>query len=115
MQPALGANNGMRPEGPPVATYTYPHVEEGEDAQRANAFLPLGDERPDPNDETTWFNVTDENRESFFREVAGRKLNVIQPVYQLPADQDENKVRIAPSLCLSFLERKEELIDGMGM
>jgi hypothetical protein len=51
------------------------------------------EEPEDPNDEETWFRVTPENIHTFFRLVHGRKLNTVQPVYQLPSDAEEVKVR----------------------
>jgi hypothetical protein len=39
------------------------------------------------------FPVTDEIAEELYREVHGRVLNTLQPLYQLPCDDEEIKVR----------------------
>ncbi|KAH8116923.1 S-adenosyl-L-methionine-dependent methyltransferase [Phellopilus nigrolimitatus] len=44
-----------------------------------------------PDDESYTYIVTPEVAETLFREVHGRQLNTMQPVYQLPADADEIK------------------------
>ncbi|KAL5498459.1 SPT8_1 [Sanghuangporus vaninii] len=45
----------------------------------------------DDDEETYTYTLTDELRATMFREVHGRQLNTMQPVYQLPADADEIK------------------------
>lgn len=47
---------------------------------------------PYEDDETYTYVVTPEMRDEFFREVHGRQLNTMQPLYQLPADDEEIKV-----------------------
>ena len=44
-------------------------------------------------DEEDTYVVTPEIAETMFREVHGRMLNTMQPLYQLPADEEEVKVR----------------------
>ena len=96
VQGARGANEGVGPEGPPLPVLTLGPSREGQDTVGEEVEAEMrrreGIERDDPNDEDSWFRVTDENKDQFFRECHGRKLNVIQPTYQLPADADENKV-----------------------
>ena len=41
--------------------------------------------------------VTDEIRETLYREVFGRRLNTLQPVYQQPTDDDEMQVMSFPN------------------
>lgn len=103
---ARGANEGVGPESPPIPVLTIPPAAQGQDANAGDDDeddVEMGEEiaRRDPTNEDTWFRVTDENKESFFRTVHGRKLNVIQPTYQLPSDADENKVRLCLTLLLS--------------
>lgn len=56
------------------------------DRERPYTRVPYEDE------ETYTYVVTPEMREEFFREVHGRQLNTMQPLYQLPADDEEIKV-----------------------
>lgn len=45
------------------------------------------------NEQSYTFFVTDEIAETLFKQLHGRWLNTTQPLYQLPADEEELKVR----------------------
>lgn len=73
------------------------HAGAGAPSAESSATSPTDRERPYTrvpyeDDETYTYVVTPEMREEFFREVHGRQLNTMQPLYQLPADDEEIKV-----------------------
>lgn len=53
----------------------------------------LAPEQPLHSDDDESYIVTPEVAETLFKEVHGRILNTMQPLYQLPADEEEVKVR----------------------
>lgn len=73
------------------------HASAGAPSAESSATSPTDRERPYTrvpyeDDETYTYVVTPEMRDEFFREVHGRQLNTMQPLYQLPADDEEIKV-----------------------
>lgn len=85
------------------STSDIPAVAAAPAAPVADAPSPTDRERPYTrvpyeDEETYTYVVTPEMRDEFFREVHGRQLNTMQPLYQLPADDEEIKVCVCEML-----------------
>lgn len=74
--------------------YRADPTDNGEGSSNAVA----GPSNVDDDDES--YAVTPEVAETLFREIHGRILNTMQPLYQLPADEDEVKVRRCLCICI---------------
>ena len=110
--PAVSAASPPTPaQGPSSSAHVHPRLphrphasgcanesaDEDEDASGSSNDSSSGSSRrhrshPYEDDETFTVVVDDNMRETLFRDVYGRRLNTMQPLYQLPADEEEIKV-----------------------
>ena len=90
--------NPIPVRAPTPSTFSDFYTTESEGRTGSNTVtVPGATSHPSLDEISYTYAVTDEIRETLYREVFGRRLNTLQPVYQQPTDDDEMQVMSFPN------------------